>query len=191
MWSRRRIIKAGLIGATSLSGILVAVKIMRDNIREFPVVKFPDPILQRSAALIEPIDDLTVQLADRMIATLKSRALPDFLLKGSLPKGLSAPQVGISKRMTVCGLHGELKVLVNPVIVERSGTYQNREYCLSLPNHPTRSIQRSEYIQLQYQDLQGRPQTLVAARSAAGLLEHEIDHLNGILYIDHGVQVHS
>ena len=106
-------------------------------------------------------------------------------MKASLPRGLSAPQIGVSKRLTVCGLLGELKTIVNPAIVERSGSYQNREYCLSLPNHPIRTIQRSEYIRIQYLDLHSRPQTLDAARSSAGLLEHEIDHLNGILYIDH------
>jgi len=185
MWSRRQIIKTGLMGAAGLTGLLTVWIISQTKIRRLPVVQFPDPVLRRSAQPIDTIDDSISQLADRMITTLKVRALPDFFMKASLPRGLSAPQIGVSKRLTVCGLHGELKVLVNPAVVEKSGSYQNREYCLSLPNHPTRTIQRSEYIRLQYLDLDCRPQTLVAARSSAGLLEHEIDHLNGILYIDH------
>jgi len=174
-----------LIGAAGLTGLLTAWIVLQAKIRRFPVARFPDPVLRRTAQPIDTIDDSIIQLADRMVATLKVRALPDFILKGSLPRGLSAPQIGVSKRLTVCGLHGELKVLVNPAMIEKSGFYQNREYCLSLPDFPTHSVQRSEYVRLQYLDLQCRPQTLVAARSSAGLLEHEIDHLNGILYIDH------
>jgi len=173
-----------LIGAAGLSSLLTACIILQSKIRRLPVVHFPNPVLRQSAQPIDTIDDNIFQLSKRMLNTLKVRALPDFFLKGSLPRGLSAPQIGVSKRLTVCGLYGELKVLVNPVIVERSGFYQNQEYCLSLPNHPTRSVQRSEYIRLHYSDLQGRPQSLMAARSSAGLLEHEIDHLDGILYID-------
>jgi peptide deformylase len=184
MWSRRGIIQAGLIGIAGLSGILATIKILQAKIHRHPVVEFPHPILRQPAQPIDTIDEGVIQLAQRMIATLKIRALPDFLMKASLPRGLSAPQIGVSKRLTVCGLHGELKVLVNPAIVEKSGTYPNREYCLSLPDHPTRTLQRSETIRIQYLDLQNRPQTLVAARGSAGLLEHEIDHLNGILYID-------
>ncbi len=148
------------------------------------MVHFPDPVLRQPAQPIDTIDDSIIKLADRMMDTLKARALPDFFLKGSLPRGLSAPQIGVSKRLSVCGLHGELKVLINPVIIEKRGIYHNREYCLSLPEQPTLTIQRPEYIRLQYIDLQNRLQTVIAARSSAGLLEHEIDHLNGILYID-------
>jgi len=184
VWSRRGIIQAGLIGAAGLTSLLTAWIILQSKIRRLPVVQFPDPVLRQTAQPIDTIDDNIMHLAKQMIATLKVRALPDFLMKASLPRGLSAPQIGVSKRLTVCGLHGELKVLVNPTIVEKSGSYQNREYCLSLPTYPTHTIQRSEYIRLQYLDLQSRPQTLVAARNSAGLLEHEIDHLNGILYID-------
>ncbi len=180
---------SALVGATGITGILSAWLILQAKIRRLPVVLFPDPVLRRPAQSIDTIDDHIRQLVEQMIATLKVRALPDFLMKASLPRGLSAPQIGVSKRLSVCGLHGELKALVNPVIVARSGSYQNREFCLSLPNHPTHTVQRSEYVRLQYLDLQSRPQTLVATRSSAGLLEHEIDHLNGILYIDHDCQV--
>ncbi len=76
MWSRRRIIKAGLIGATGLTGISAAVKILQAKIRQLPVVQFPDPVLRKSAKPIDIIDDSINQLADQMIATLKVRTLP-------------------------------------------------------------------------------------------------------------------
>jgi len=183
--SRRQIIKKGLLGAAGLTVALAAVKFALIKAECLPILTFPHPLLRQPAQSISAIDETIVRTAKQMIALLRTRAMVEFFLKGSLPKGLSAPQIGVSKRLTVCGLQGELKVLVNPVIIEKKGTYDNREYCLSLPHHQTRTIQRSQYVRLHYQDMGGMQHTLVAANSDAGLLEHETDHLNGILYIDH------
>ena len=150
-----------------------------------PIVTYPNPILRNVAKPIEVLDDRVVSLADTMISILRTRAPFDFFLKGSLCKGLSAPQIGIPIRLTVCGLYGEIKILVNPEILEKRSHYENSEYCLSLPRHQTRMVQRSRFVKVQYQDLQGEETVLTATKKSAGLLEHEIDHLNGILYIDY------
>jgi hypothetical protein len=68
------------------------------------------------------------------------------LWKGSLYKGLAAPQIGIQKRLIVCGLYGEIKILINPEILEQSGTFSNREYCMSLPRYDRKTIKRSQNV---------------------------------------------
>ena len=120
-----------------------------------------------------------------MIAILRTRATIDFFLKGSLCKGMSAPQIGVPKRLIVCGLNGALKVLVNPEILAKKGVHKNSEYCLSLARYPTKLVHRSAYVKVRYQNLQSKEEVLVATRQSAGLIEHEIDHLNGVLYIDY------
>ena len=120
-----------------------------------------------------------------MISILRYRAPFEFLFKGSLYKGLAAPQIGIQKRLIVCGLQGEIKILINPEILKQSGTYSYSEYCLSLPRHQRKTIKRSQKVTVSYRTLENTEKILVAKNSSAALLQHEIDHLNGILYIDY------
>ena len=120
-----------------------------------------------------------------MISILRYNAPFEFLFKGSLYKGLAAPQVGVQKRLVVCGLQGEIKILLNPEIVKQSGTYSTSEYCLSLPRHHRKTITRSQNVTVTYRTLENTAKTLVAKKSSAALLQHEIDHLDGVLYIDY------
>ena len=120
-----------------------------------------------------------------MIAILQYNAPFAFLLEGSLYRGLAAPQIGIQKRLIVCGLRGEIKILINPEIVEKKGAYTNSESCLSLPQHGHKLITRSQYVQVKYKTLENTEKIIGAQNSYAALLEHEIDHLNGVLYIDY------
>ena len=185
MWHRRQIIKAGIFGITGITGILAALKFLHAKTTALPIVTYPNPALRSIASPVIVIDDNIKSLAQTMISILRTRSVIDFFLKGSLCKGLSAPQIGIQKRLMVCGLYGELKVLVNPVILDKKGVYENSEYCLSLPRHPTQTVMRSYYVKIRYQNLQNKEEILVATRSSAGLVEHEIDHLDGVLYIDY------
>ena len=120
-----------------------------------------------------------------MISILRHKAPLEFFTRGSLYKGLAAPQIGIQKRLIVCGLYGEIKILINPEILEQSGTYADSEYCLSLPGHDRKTIQRSQNITVKYKTPENTEKILAAKNSAAALLQHEIDHLNGVLYIDY------
>ena len=182
---RRQLMKAGLYGIAGITGVLTLLKFFHAKSTALPIVTYPNPILRRVSLPVKAIDDDVISLADKMIGILRTRAPIDFFTKGSLCKGLSAPQVGVQKRLTICGLYGELKVLVNPEILVKKGFYENSEYCLSLPRHPTRMVPRADYVKVRYQSLQNKEEILVAARRSAGLIEHEIDHLNGVLYIDY------
>ncbi len=187
--NRRQFIKAGLYGIAGITGVLTLLKFFHAKSAALPILTYPNPILRYVANPVEVIDDDVISLAHKMIGILRTRAPIDFITKGSLCKGLSAPQIGIQKRLMVCGLHGALKVLVNPEILEKRGAYENSEYCLSLPEHPTRMVQRSAYVKVRYRNLQEKEEVLVATKSSAGLIEHEMDHLNGVLYIDYQNQV--
>ncbi len=183
--NKRQFIKAGLYGIAGIAGVSALLKFFHAKSAALPIVMYPNPILRRVSLPVEAIDDDVISLADDMIDILRTRAPIDFFTKGSLCKGLSAPQVGVQKRVTVCGLYGKLKVLVNPEILVKKGFYENSEYCLSLPGHPTRMVPRSDYVKVRYQSLQNKEEVLVATKRSAGLIEHEIDHLNGVLYIDY------
>ena len=110
--------------------------------------------------------------------------LVGFFSKAFMSRGLAAPQLGVSKRLIACGLYGEVKVLVNPQIVAAGGAYTGYENCLSLPDYDRQIVNRPGFIKVAYKGLDNRETTLDASKGYAALLAHEIDHLNGILYID-------
>lgn len=149
------------------------------------IVEHPNPLLRTVSRPIEGIDDKLIRLSKRMVSTLRYEALFAFLFRASLYKGLAAPQVGHSIRMIVCGLYGEITVLINPEIIEKKGTFSSKEFCLSLPEQETRIIQRPDLVKVKYARPDNSESILTARKSAAALLAHEIDHLDGVLYIDH------
>ncbi len=98
--------------------------------------------------------------------------------------GLAAPQIGNSLRLIVLGVPGENEiVLVNPEIVRRSGEYLLPEGCLSIPGY-IGEVKRSESVTVKGRDLNGKEIRIKAEGLLAQALEHEIDHINGLLYID-------
>jgi len=99
--------------------------------------------------------------------------------------GLAAPQVGVPLRVAVIGIpEEETIVLINPEIVKRSGERTVLEGCLSIPGYRG-EIQRSVSVTVKGRDRQWKEVRLKANELLAQALEHEIDHLNGVLYIDH------
>ena len=120
-----------------------------------------------------------------MIATLRYYSLIGFFSKAFMSRGLATPQVGISKRIIACGIYGEIKVLLNPEVVEKRGTYCGYESCLSLPDTERIMINRPDFVKVKYKGLDNRENGLAATNGYAALLTHEIDHLNGILFIDY------
>jgi peptide deformylase len=184
LWGRRKFIKltmAGLVGGTGIYALLNVYR--RNNV--FDIVAYPDPALRKVSTPIDRIDDAVISMANAMIDTLRFRAPFEFFLHASLYKGLSAPQIGIQKRLIVCGLYGEARAIVNPEILEKKGSYDSEEYCMSLPQHRRKTIKRSNYVKVGYLGLDNREKILDAKGPSAALLEHEIDHLNGVLYIDY------
>ena len=99
--------------------------------------------------------------------------------------GLAAPQIGVSLRATVIGIPGEEDIiLINPEIVRKKGERLVNEGCLSVPGYIGQII-RAESVTAKGRDLSGREVRIKAEDLLAQALEHEIDHLDGVLYIDH------
>ena len=140
---------------------------------------YPDPVLKKVAVPVTEFDESLRRLADDMAETMY--AAPGI--------GLAAPQVGISKRLAVidCSARDEdarLLVLVNPEIIDREGETCEEEGCLSVPEYYAR-VNRSARIKLRFQDLDERTHTIEADGLTAIACQHEIDHLDGILFVDH------
>ncbi len=171
---------AGMIGGTGFYTLLNAYR--KSHVLD--IVTHPDPTLRKVSVDVDRIDDTVISLSKAMIDTLRFKAPFEFFLHASLYKGISAPQVGIRRRLAVCGLYGKVRVLVNPEIIEKKGVYDSREYCMSLPRHPRETVVRSNFLKVKYRGLDSRGKILVARGPSAALLEHEIDHLDGVLYID-------
>ncbi len=182
---RRDLFKFGIfsvLAATTGTGFL---KIYKHHTEVKEIFKFPAPILRKISSPVNAIGDKIITLSQQMIATLRYYSLIDFFSKAFLSRGLAAPQVGVSKRLIVCGIHGEIKVLLNPQVVEKHGTYSGYESCLSLPDTERKIVNRPNFIKVKYKDLDDRENELTATNGYAALLTHEIDHLNGILLIDY------
>jgi peptide deformylase len=134
----------------------------------------PDPVLRQKAKKVTRIDKSVQRLVDDMIETM--RAAPGV--------GLAAPQVGVSLRIAVIEIPGsEVMVLINPEIVKVQGERLVQEGCLSVPGYQG-EIKRSVWVKAKAQDRQGRNIRLKGEDLLAQALEHEIDHLNGVLYVD-------
>jgi len=142
-----------------------------------PIVKVPDPVLRQKTKKIKKIDASLQKLIDDMIETMYDA--PGV--------GLAATQVGISLRLCVIDCPESspgVVVLINPEIVRRSGTRECDEGCLSLPGYKG-IIPRSEKVVVKAQNRDGRPVRFRADGLFAEAIEHEVDHLNGILYFDY------
>lgn len=137
---------------------------------------FPEPILKQKAAPLTEFGPKEQRLFDDMIATMH---VEDGV-------GLAAPQIGVSKRILIaCPTvkKGEEHVMVNPEILESSGREIGSEGCLSLPGI-TGEVPRAKKIKLKYQDRHGETFTVDLKDFFARIIQHEIDHLDGILLID-------
>lgn len=135
----------------------------------------PDPVLRRKAKKVTKIDDSIQKLIDDMIDTMRAAS----------GAGLAAPQIGVSLRVAVIELPGEeLITLINPAIIKKQGERIVAEACLSVPGYQG-EIKRSVTVKVKAQDRQGKEIRLKGEELLAHALEHELDHLNGILYIDH------
>lgn len=136
----------------------------------------PDPVLRQKAKRVSHIDGSIRKLIADLLETLNSDP-------GRV--GLAAPQIGVSLRVIVIGTpEQEDIVLINPEIARRKGERQIGEGCLSIPGYNGEII-RSESVTVKGLDRNGKAIRIKADGLLAQALEHEIDHLNGMLYIDH------
>ncbi len=143
----------------------------------YPIVKFPDPILQQPAEPITVFDAELRKLVDDMFASM-------YDAQGI---GLAAPQIGISKRLTVIDISFQKNpkdklVLINPEITFKRGKQVEEEGCLSLPEIRDRVVRAAE-VTVRAQDADGNPVEVQGTELLSRALQHEIDHLDGILFI--------
>jgi peptide deformylase len=146
----------------------------------YKVVKWGDPVLETPA---QPVTEFGTpelrQLIDDMFETM-------YANKGV---GLAAPQIGISKRLAVvdasAGEDPEMKrVLINPVITVREGRAVDEEGCLSIPGF-RENVSRAAFVIVESNDVDGNTVTLSAEDLMSRAFQHEIDHLDGVLFLQH------
>lgn len=143
-----------------------------------PIRLHPDPVLRVKCPDVERFDDELRRLAADMTETMY--AAPGI--------GLAAPQVGVERRLALVDVSvgeepGALVTLVNPMIVEREGEATEEEGCLSIPEI-VEKVTRPFRIKVTARDLEGNPFELEADELMARAIQHEVDHLDGILFID-------
>jgi peptide deformylase len=132
-----------------------------------------DEILRKQSREIKNINERIKILADDMIETMKEN---DGI-------GLAAPQVGILKRIIVVDIGQGPLVMVNPDILEKDGEQIITEGCLSVPNK-NGNVKRPEKLKVTYTDLEGDKHTIKTEGLLSVVISHEVDHLNGLLFID-------
>jgi peptide deformylase len=141
-----------------------------------PIRTVPDPILRQKTKHIRTIDRSLKRLIEDMRETL-------HVDEGRV--GLAAPQIGVSLSLTIICLPGEEDIiLVNPVIVKRKGERLVEEGCLSIPGY-IGQLTRAESVTAKGLDLNGKEVRIKAVGLLSQALEHEVDHLNGVLYVDY------
>ncbi|HHC07127.1 MAG TPA: peptide deformylase [Actinobacteria bacterium] len=138
-----------------------------------PIRTFPDPVLRTPAAEVTEFDDALDKLVEDMLETMY--AAPGV--------GLAAPQIGVPKRVFVADIGEGPFELVNPEIVEVRGAWEYEEGCLSVPGRFW-PITRSAYVRARGVDRRGRPVTYEGDELMGRVLQHEIDHLEGILLLE-------
>lgn len=143
------------------------------------ILHYPDPRLREVGKRVEAFDAEFQQLVDDMAETMY--AAPGI--------GLAAPQIGVPLQLFVVDIAGEdepsdLRVFANPEILERDGTEQFQEGCLSFPG-ASENIERAARVRVRAQDRNGAPFEVETDGLLAIALQHEYDHLQGVLMIDH------
>jgi peptide deformylase len=156
----------------------VTGKVSEKKTKIHEVVKWPDPVLAKRGETVTVFDAKLKKLTDEMFESM-------YAAQGI---GLAAPQISISQRITVIDVSfrknpEEKIVLINPEIVEREGKQVEEEGCLSLPEIREK-VSRAEWVKVKAQDVTGEWFEIEGTELLARAMQHEIDHLEGVLFID-------
>ncbi len=147
------------------------------------VLTFPNPFLKTRCRPVEQFNESLLQLAQDMADTMYDA--PGI--------GLAATQVGSDLRFFIMDIQYDKEepeskkkplFFANPQIIETKGEIMMEEGCLSIPEFKA-EVKRSDWVKVQYQDAKGNPQVLEASGLTAVCIQHELDHLNGVLFIDY------
>jgi peptide deformylase len=142
-----------------------------------PILRYPDPRLHKVAAEVSQVDDNIRKLIKDMAQTMY--AAPGI--------GLAAPQVDVHKRIIVMDItetHDQLRVFINPRLLEASGEAECEEGCLSVPGIYEK-VRRAERVTVSALDQRGEPFTLEAEGLLAVCIQHEMDHLEGKVFVEY------
>ena len=139
-----------------------------------PIRIVGDPVLRERAADVEDVDSKFVKLVDQMFVSMYDA--PGI--------GLAAPQIGVKKRFFVYDVDEQPGVLINPVVTGTDGEWEFDEGCLSIPGKYF-TIVRPKTIEVRGLDLDGNEVTFEADELFSRLIQHELDHLDGVLMLDH------
>ena len=144
---------------------------------------YPDPILKQIAEPVEEIDESVVAVVQDLV---------DTMFDAGHSVGVAAPQIGVLQRVMVVDVstsklgrdnnHGLLE-MVNPEIIERSGSKMMREGCMSVPDY-TGNVTRAEHILIEFTNRNGQLLVIEASGFEAVAIQHELDHLDGLLFLD-------
>lgn len=147
------------------------------------VLVYPDPILKTLCTPVEVLDAETDALVQDLL---------DTMIAAGHSVGVAAPQIGVTRRVVVVDVsksklgrdrnHGQL-VLINPEIIQREGQETVREGCMSVPDY-TGNVNRASSVVVEFLDRQGKDQVIRAEGFEAIAIQHEIDHLDGLLFLD-------
>jgi len=141
------------------------------------ILEFPDPRLRTKATPVESVDDELNTLIDDMFETMYDA--PGI--------GLAATQVDVHKRLLIADVstdNSAPQALINPVIIEKDGVVVTEEGCLSVPGY-YEEVERAEHIRVQFLDRKGKEAEMEAEGLLAVCIQHEIDHLDGKLFVDY------
>lgn len=151
------------------------------SVRE--ILLYPDPILKTVCTPVAEIDGETDALVQDLL---------DTMIDAGHSVGVAAPQIGVTRRVVVVDVsksklgrdnnHGQL-VLINPEILEREGQEMTREGCMSVPDY-TGNVTRAANVVIQFLDWQGQERVIRATGFEAVAIQHELDHLDGLLFLD-------
>ena len=148
---------------------MAKLKILKDN----------DPTLRKKCRKVDEITKRTLTLLDDMVETMRK----------ANGVGLAGPQVGVLRKIVVIEVvEGEVLELINPEIIERSGSQTGYEGCLSLPGR-TGIVTRPDYVKVKALDRNGEEKIYEGTGLLARCFCHELDHLDGVLYIDKATHI--
>jgi len=147
------------------------------------IVLYPDPILKQAAEPVAEGDASVVAVIEDLV---------DTMVDSGHSVGVAAPQIGVLSRVMVVDVsksklgkdnnHGLLE-MVNPEIIEKSGSTTMREGCMSVPDY-TGNVTRAEHLVVEFFDRTGRLRVIEASGFEAVAIQHELDHLDGLLFLD-------
>lgn len=138
-----------------------------------PILTMENPVLRQKSKRVTRIDKSLDPLIQDMVDTM--RAAPGI--------GLAAPQIGIPLRLLIMEIEGEMTTLVNPEIIKMQGEWEPEEGCLSIPGYVA-NVKRAWAVTVKAKNRQGRDVRIKGEGLVGHALQHEIDHLDGILYVD-------